>query len=242
MHLQLPYEIQINTLPLSDLADASAFRRHELKYLCRVWRLIHCTLTCVCTCSYVRSMMYASSARFMSILFLGASFYDILKNKRNISPRLCAIFLSVAILSSSLMTILPGFTDSYGALYLWCWIDDPDFQWGCVTFTVLAVGVELCDSDLRLKCMKYMSCMSYMCVCVRACAGPPSSFYYAEMMAATVALLVVTLLPLNQWSKLRQNSDTKQLAIRMMLFPIVWLAFRLPAIINRGFVHAFSVS
>ena len=69
----------------------------------------------------------------LSILFLSACFFEILHNGRNITPKLCATFVTAALLGSALMTVLPSLSNGYGSLLMWCWIDDPALQWACVT-------------------------------------------------------------------------------------------------------------
>ena len=68
----------------------------------------------------------------------------------------------------------------------------------------------------------------HACVC-------HARYYYAELFAASVALIVITALPMRNWKRIRRDQHKKQLAVRMMMFPVVWFICKLPALINRGY-------
>jgi len=140
----------------------------------------------------------------LSVMFLGASFYEILHNCRNITPRLCVIYVASALVGSTLMTVLPSITDSYGPLPLWCWISAA----GTVQ---LAGNVTQSSADLQW------------------------AYYYAELFIAVITLVVITMIPLRNWATIKKDPSKKQLAVRMILFPVVWLLCKFPALIDRAY-------
>jgi hypothetical protein len=145
-----------------------------------------------------RAMQYAVWLELLSTVFLGASFYEILENRRNVTPRLCAVYVSTAILGAGLMTIIPSATDMFRPLQMWCWIESASPE------TISSAALQW-------------------------------AFYYAELSTAFLVLVVVTALPLRRWRRIRRDADKKQLAVRMMLFPAVWLVCKVPSIVDRAY-------
>lgn len=55
------------------------------------------------------------------------------------------------------------------------------------------------------------------------------------MFVAVIVLTVITAVPLRRWSSIRRDANKRQLAVRMILFPAVWLLCKMPAVIDRAY-------
>ena len=60
-------------------------------------------------------------------------------------------------------------------------------------------------------------------------------YYYVEVFVAVIVLTVITAVPLRRWSSIKRDANKRQLAVRMILFPAVWLVCKMPAVIDRAY-------
>ena len=67
-------------------------------------------------------------------------------------------------------------------------------------------------------------------------------YYYLWVFATTIILVVLTGIPLRKWKRIARNPNKRQLAIRMMMFPVVWVVCKMPAMMNRAYQLCVGVT